>query len=85
MLPGMQASVVSQMYANHATRGLSKELARYVRWEYAGDGAAVRAAIAEARRVKSARKREGAGRWVVRLLAKIPESLAAALASPGGA
>ncbi len=85
MLPGMQANLVSQMHVNHATRGLSEELARYVRWEYAGDGATVRASIAGAQKAKGARKREGTGRWVVRLLAKIPESLAAAFATPGGA
>ncbi len=85
MLPGMQANLMSRMQGNDTTRGLSKELARYVRWEYDGHGATVRAAIAGARGARSARKERGVGRAVLRALGKLEESLVAVFATPGGA
>ncbi len=85
MLPGMQANLVSRMHVNATTRGLSEELARYVRWEYGKDGAAVRAAIASAGRAPAARKQPGIGAAILRAFAKLEEGLAAVFATPGGA
>lgn len=85
MLPGMQANLVSRMHENATTRGLSEELARYVRWEYGGDGATIRAAIAGAGRARTARKQPGIGAAVLRAFAKLEEGLAAVFATPGGA
>ncbi len=53
MLPMTDASLVSQLRATELPRPYSRDLERYVRLEYGGDGAAVRAAVAQAARRRS--------------------------------
>lgn len=84
MMPGMEASLVSRMRET-TSRGQSAELARYMRLEYRDGGAGLRAVIAQVRRAPARRAGVGIGRSTLRVLAKIQEALAAALASPGGA
>ena len=83
MMPGMDANLVSRM-REMQSRGISEELARYMRLEYRSGGADLRAAIAVARRAPGRRVGAGLARAALRVLAKIPEVLAAA-ATPGGA
>ncbi len=83
MLPGTQATLVSKMRVTYPPYGASEGLARFVHLEYGGDWTEVRAMIAQADRVRSARKANGFGRAILRVLARIPEALAAG--TPGGA
>lgn len=80
-----QATMMSRMNESREPRGHSRELRAYVQREYGGDGSYVRTLIAQAGRARSARRDLGIARGVVQLLARIPASLAAAFATPGGA
>jgi hypothetical protein len=82
MLPITEASLVSRMRTDGPR--VSEDLRTYARTEYNGDGAAVIAASLRARQARHRRTNEGAVRTVLRTLAKVPQSLAAALAAPGG-
>jgi hypothetical protein len=81
MLPVSQASLVSKMRVDGTP--VPKGLREYARLEYNGDGGAIYAALRESR---SRRRRANGGmvRTVLRSLAKVPQTLAAALATPGG-
>jgi len=83
MLPITQASLVSRMRTDAPQ--IPADLQAWVSAEYAGDGAAVTAAILRARRAGRARMNGGKVGTVVRALTKISEALSAALTAPGGA
>lgn len=85
MLPVTQSSLVSRMHVTTPTRGVSEELARYVRSEYGANTAYAEAMVGRARRVESIRIRTGPAGLVRRFLATVSEALALARASPGGA
>ena len=84
MMPGMEANLVSRM-REMDSRGISEELARYLRLEYRSGGADLRAAMAEARGVQGRRVGVGRVRAALRGLTRIPEALVAALGTAGGA
>jgi hypothetical protein len=82
MLPVSQASLVSKMRADGPT--IPEGLREYARLEYNGDAAAIFAAYRHAARSRRLRTNGGAVRTVLRALAKVPQTLVAALATPGG-
>lgn len=85
MLPVTQTSLVSLTHPTRASRGISRELAQYVRWEYGANEFFAHAMIAEAKRARKAQARSRSDGWVRRLLASVRESLVPVRASPGGA
>lgn len=84
MLPATQASLVSQMRVTYPPRGYPEGLEQYVRLEYGGNASAVRAMIARADGIRSAKTRKGVGRAILRALAKISDTFAMA-GTPGSA
>ncbi len=89
MLPATQANLVSLMYVNHAPRGVSPELARYVRSEYGANEAYALAILAGAKKTRAARSRgQSRGRFdgfVLRLLEAIRAPFLTARSTAGGA
>ncbi len=84
-MPVSQATCVSRMEEAREPRGLSRGLRAYLQWEYGEDARFVGAQLARSNGAKASHKRPGFGRAVVRALAKIPETFAAAFGTPEGA
>ncbi len=89
MLPATQANLVSLMHVTHAARGVSPELAQYVRLEYGANGAYALAILEGARGTRAARSRgQIRGRFsglAVRLLDAVRAPFVSARAPVGGA
>lgn len=85
MMPIIQSSLVSRMHMTSPSRGVSADLARYLRDEYGANAAFAETAIGRKARAQSTRIPNGAGGLVRRLLATVSEAFAGTLASPGGA
>ncbi len=85
MMPITQSSLVSRMHVTNPSRGMSAELARYVRDEYGANASFAETEIGRKARVASARIPNGAAGWVRRLLTTVSEAFVGARGSPGGA
>ncbi len=85
MMPITQSSLVSRMHMTSPSRGVSAELAWYVRDEYGANAAFAETAIGRTAGARRTRIPNGAGGLVRRLLATVSEAVVGALASPGGA
>ncbi len=83
MQPVTQASLVSRMHVTTPIRGVSAELARYVRDEYGANAAFAETAIGRAS--VAIRIPNGPAGRLRRFLAAVTEAFAQARTSPGGA
>ncbi len=84
-MPGTQLNLVSPMYVNAWTRGVSAELAGYLRSEYGAGPGFARTLVEWASRDGPVRTNVGARSLVQRLGAKILKAFATSQAAAGGA
>lgn len=82
MLPATTASIVYRMRGYDEMNGVSAEVRRYLQSEWNGDGTAVLMAITRTGRVTPARNPTPWAERVLRRVAGIVETLAAAFANP---